>query len=114
MDTKTTERFGSDGRPKKNKDNKKSGRGAAGWIILVIALLIISSGIVICHENEYKLVRRFGRVERTISSAGLYFKIPLIESVDTVPREILLYDLPASDVKPHLIFDSVKEMIPFL
>ncbi len=110
MDTKTTERFGSDGRPKKNKENKKSGRGAAGWIILVIALFIISSGIVICHENEYKLVRRFGRVERTISSAGLYFKIPLIESVDTVPREILLYDLPASDVitsdKKTMIVDS--------
>ena len=28
--------------------------------------------------------------------------------------EAQLKDLPASDVKPHLIFDSVKEMIPFL
>ena len=110
MDTNTTERFGSDGKPKKNKENRKAGRGAFGWIILIILLLIVSSGIVICHEDEYKLVRRFGRVERTISSSGLYFKIPLIESVDTVPREILLYDLPASDVitsdKKTMIVDS--------
>ena len=30
MDTNTTERFGSDGKPKKSKENKKSGKGAAG------------------------------------------------------------------------------------
>ena len=109
MDTNTTERFGSDGKPKKNKDDKKQ-RGAAGWIILLLAIMVLSSGIVICHENEYKLVRRFGRVVRTISSSGLYFKVPLIESVDTVPREILIYDLPASDVitsdKKSMIVDS--------
>lgn len=107
MDTKTTERFGSDGKPVKDKKNRRS---AAVWIILVIALMVINSGMVICHENEYKLVRRFGRVERTISQAGLYFKIPFIESVDTVPREILIYDLPASDVitsdKKSMIVDS--------
>ena len=107
MDTKTTERFGSDGKPIKDKKNRKS---AAVWIVFVIALLVINSGIVICHENEYKLVRRFGRVERTISQAGLNFKIPFIESVDTVPREILIYDLPASDVitsdKKSMIVDS--------
>ena len=28
--------------------------------------------------------------------------------------EAQLEDLPSSDVKPHLIFDSVKELIPFL
>ena len=105
----TTERFGSDGKPKNNKD-KKGARGAAGWIILLLAIMVLSSGIVICQENEYKLVRRFGRVDRTISSSGLYFKVPLIESVDTVPREILIYDLPASDVitsdKKSMIVDS--------
>ena len=97
MEEKTTERFGSDGKPKNNKSNTKKPR-MAGWVIIILILLILSSGIVICHENEYKLVRRFGRVERTISASGLYFKIPIIESVDTVPRELLIYDLPASDV----------------
>lgn len=106
METNTTQRFTSDGKPVKDKKNK----GAVLWILLLIGLLILSSGIVICHENEYKLVRRFGRVERTISAAGLYFKIPILESVDTVPREILIYDLPASDVitsdKKSMIVDS--------
>ncbi len=105
MDTNKTERYTSNGKPVKEKK-----RGPLPWIIAVIVLMIITSGIVICHEDEYKLVRRFGRVERTIASAGLYFKVPIIESVDTVPREILLYDLPASDVitsdKKTMIVDS--------
>nr|WP_319490073.1 HAD hydrolase-like protein [uncultured Caproiciproducens sp.] len=28
--------------------------------------------------------------------------------------EAQMKDLPGSDVKPHLIFDSVKEIIPYL
>ena len=28
--------------------------------------------------------------------------------------EAQLEDLPDSDVKPHLVFDSVKEIIPYL
>ncbi len=106
----TTERFGSDGKPKKN--NKKGDKKAplTGWVIFFVVILLLRASLVICHEDEYKLVRRFGRVERTISASGLYFKIPLIESVDTVPRELLIYDLPASDVitsdKKSMIVDS--------
>ncbi|MCR5421767.1 MAG: protease modulator HflC [Lachnospiraceae bacterium] len=109
MDNNTTERFGADGKPKKEKNNNE-GFGAKGWIVFFILILILRAAVVICHENEYKLIRRFGRVERTIANAGLNFKIPLIESVDTIPREILIYDLPASDVitsdKKTMIVDN--------
>lgn len=104
----TTQRFNSDGNPV--NDKKKNKKGALTWVIAVIVILMLSSGLIVCHENEYKLVRRFGRVVRTISASGLYFKIPVLESVDTVPREILIYDLPASDVitsdKKSMIVDS--------
>ena len=57
-----------------------------------------------------KLIRQFGRVQRVVSTSGLSFKIPFIQTTDTVPREILLYDLPASDVitsdKKSMIVDS--------
>ena len=65
---------------------------------------------MVCRENEYKLIRQFGRVQRVVSTSGLSFKIPFIQTTDTVPREILLYDLPASDVitsdKKSMIVDS--------
>lgn len=99
------ERYGSDGKV------KKSG-GKIVWVIviLVVAFIVLSSCFFVTHENEYKLVRQFGRVDRVITASGLNFKIPLIESVDSIPKEILLYDLPASDVitsdKKSMIVDS--------
>lgn len=70
-------------------------------LIIVMALAIIiglGGSLVVTKENEYKLIREFGRVSRVIDTAGLSFKIPLIQSADTLPKEILLYDLAASDV----------------
>ncbi len=100
------ERFYSDGTPQKS--GKKF--GWLGWVIGIVILWIGLSSIIICKEDEYKLIRQFGRVERVVTQAGISFKIPLIESVDTVPREVLLYDLPASDVitsdKKTMIIDS--------
>lgn len=80
------------------------------YILVVVLLVILGNSIVVCQENEYKLIRQFGKVQRVVSSSGLTFKVPFIQSVDTVPKEILLYDLPASDVitsdKKSMIVDS--------
>ena len=80
-------------------------------ILLVLALLIIgSSSIVVTNENEYSLIRQFGKVDHVVSSAGVTLKIPFVQSVDKLPKEILLYDLSSSDVitsdKKTMICDS--------
>ena len=80
-------------------------------ILLVLALLVIgSSSIVVTNENEYSLIRQFGKVDHVVSSAGVTFKIPFVQSVDKLPKEILLYDLSSSDVitsdKKTMICDS--------
>ncbi|HOO27281.1 MAG TPA: protease modulator HflC [Lachnospiraceae bacterium] len=105
------ERFHSDGTSfNDNNKKKKSRKTWLIWVVVIAALLLASSSLVICHEDEFKLIRQFGRVDRTISESGMYFKIPFIESVDTIPKEILIYDLPASDVitsdKKTMIIDS--------
>lgn len=79
--------------------------------VAVLAVLIIgASSIVITQENEYSLVRQFGKIDHVVSEAGISFKIPFIQSVDTLPKEILLYDLSSSDVitsdKKTMICDS--------
>lgn len=43
--------------------------------------------MVITKENQFKLIRQFGRVERVQTQAGLSFKIPFVESVDTIPKQ---------------------------
>lgn len=67
-------------------------------IVAVLAVILALNSIVITHENEYTLVRMFGKIDRVITEEGIAFKIPFIEQTDTLPRQILLYDLAASDV----------------
>lgn len=93
------ERFDSNGN--KVNDSSKNKGGKKIWIVAAIVILVyiaLNSCLVVCHEDEYKLIRQFGRVDRTITNSGLFVKIPFIESVDTVPKKVLLYDLPVSDV----------------
>lgn len=67
-------------------------------LIALAALVGLGGSMVVTRENEYKLIREFGRVSRVIDSAGLSFKVPFIQSADTLPKEILIYDLAPSDV----------------
>lgn len=67
--------------------------------ILVIILLIVgASSIVVTNEDEYKLIRQFGKVSEIKDEAGLSFKIPFVQSVDTLPKKLMLYDLTQSEV----------------
>ena len=110
------ESFDSNGNPKKGKTkaaDKKEKRSYKGWFILaavIFALIAVRSCMIVTYENQFKLVRRFGKVERVISTPGISFKVPFIETVDVVPDQILIYDLPASDVitsdKKTMIVDS--------
>ena len=82
-------------------------------VLTIFLLCLIVGGLgamVVTQENEYKLIRQFGRVERVVSQAGLSFKIPFIQTTDTLPREILIYDLMPSDVitadKKTMLCDS--------
>lgn len=106
------ERYNSDGTKKKDKKGKKKGKafGISFGLLLLAALFVLANSMVVTKQNQFKLIRQFGRVDRVVSAPGLSFKIPFVESVDTVPKELLLYDLPASDVitsdKKTMIVDS--------
>ena len=91
------------------KMKKNFGRIAAVIITLAAVFLLVNSAFVI-RENQYGLVRQFGKIERVISEPGLYFKIPLIQEKGVVTKELLLYDIEKSDVitkdKKSMIVDS--------
>ncbi|MBE5865335.1 MAG: protease modulator HflC [Lachnospiraceae bacterium] len=67
-------------------------------IILLIVVIVGSSCFVVTNENEYSLIRQFGKIVAVESEAGITFRIPFIQSVDKLPKQILLYDLSPSDV----------------
>lgn len=70
------------------------------FILLGVALLLIigMNSFRYAKQNEYHLILRFGRVNRIVQEAGLYFKYPFIDTVTVLPKEIILYDIPESDV----------------
>lgn len=77
----------------------KKGIGITVLVVVLFALVItFSSSVVVTQENEYTLIRQFGKVDRIIDEAGLSFKIPFVESIYKLPKEMLLYDLAPSDV----------------
>ena len=82
-----------------------------GILVGVSAVVVaVGASVTVTQQNEYKLIRQFGKVDRVISSSGISFKIPFIESTQSLPKETLLYDLAASDVitkdKKTMISDS--------
>lgn len=87
-------------------------KGKKVGILIGVAAVAVAVGasVTVTQQNEYKLIRQFGKVDRVISSSGISFKIPFIESTQSLPKETLLYDLAASDVitkdKKTMISDS--------
>lgn len=62
------------------------------------------------NEAQQALVLRFGAVQRSIQQAGLYFKIPLIDSVNYIERRVLAYDVQPQELilgdRKRLVVDS--------
>lgn len=79
-------------------------------LVLAATLFVGINSVFVIKENQYGLVREFGKIERVISEPGLYFKVPFIQEKDTVTKELLLYDIAKSDVitkdKKSMIVDS--------
>jgi len=97
--------------PEKTVNKKKGGFikvALAG--ILVIGLFVLGTSMVVTQENEYTLIKQFGKINHIVDEAGLSFKIPFVQTVDTLPKQVMLYDLAPSDVitrdKKTMVADS--------
>lgn len=79
-------------------------------ILAVILLIGISSGFYVVEENEYACVVRFQKIIQTTDSAGVYFKIPFLDTIKTFPKAMMLYDISPSEVltsdKQNMTVDS--------
>lgn len=91
----------------------KKTKGIAGvmfLIIIIAAIILLSTSLVITKENEYSIIKRFDKIERVVEGSGLSFKTPFLDSVDKLPKSIQFYDMSASDVitvdKKTMVADS--------
>ena len=93
--------------------NEKRKKSTLAIVLIVAAVLLVItffSSAYIVKENEYGVVYEFGAVTDVKTEPGLYFKIPFIHTTSTLPKTVLLYDLPISDVitadKHSMVLDS--------
>lgn len=73
----------------------------AVFLALGAAALAAYFSMFIVHQNEQVMVLEFGAPSRIIDQAGLYWKIPVVESVEYFDKRIL--DL---DTAPQELFSS--------
>ena len=72
-----------------------------GIIIAAVVLLLIiisSSCFYVVEENQYACTFRFSEIVNTVDEAGIYFRIPFIDSVKYFSKATQLYDIPPSEV----------------
>ena len=55
-------------------------------LVVILALVVVLSGVFVIQTEEVGVVTRFGKYSRTLEP-GLHFKIPFAEKVNKVPVE---------------------------
>jgi modulator of FtsH protease HflC len=81
------------------------------FLVILIALLVfIFTNLFIVKQGEYKVVRQFGEVVRIIKEPGLNYKVPFIQSVSTLPKYQMTYDVSQAEIntkdKKRMLIDN--------
>jgi len=80
------------------------------FVILIALLAFIFANVFVVKEGEYKVVRQFGEVVRIIDKPGLNYKIPFIQSVTSLPKYQMIYDVEEAEIntkdKKRIIIDN--------
>lgn len=72
---------------------------SATFVVIVGALAAVAYfALFIVHQNEQAIVLEFGKPVRIISEAGLYWKIPVVQTVDYFDKRILDLDTSEQEV----------------
>lgn len=79
-------------------------------LLLIIVILIVLSNLYIVKPNEYAVIKQFGKIVRVEDRQGLNFKIPFIENVLKLPKNLLFYDVPPTEVNT---FDKKRIMVDY-
>lgn len=103
--------------PKKVVPKTKKPVDYKGWTksliaagIVIAAIVIVIANVYIVKENEYKVVRQFGEVVKFEDRPGIHIKVPFIQSVTTLPKNLMKYDMTEEEIttldKKRIIIDN--------
>ncbi|WP_010678387.1 protease modulator HflC [Bacillus timonensis] len=85
-------------------------KGGVSILIVLILIGILIANLFIVREGEYKVIRQFGEVVRIVETPGLSYKIPFIQSVETLPKYQMIYDVEEAEIntkdKKRMMIDN--------
>ena len=89
---------------------KKTGKRIIGIVVLLLIVVLLQGSMVSTYNDEYKLILQFGKVVRVVETPGLSFKIPFLQTTQSIPNYEMIYDLIPSEVntrdKKVMVTDS--------
>ncbi|MFC4321051.1 protease modulator HflC [Litchfieldia salsa] len=93
-----------------NNEWKKYTRVGILLVVTLVLLGIILTNLLIVKEGEYKVIRQFGEVVRIKDTPGLTYKIPFVQTVETLPKYQMVYDVKEAEIntrdKKRMIIDN--------
>jgi membrane protease subunit HflC len=63
-------------------------------VIVVIALILVNTGLYVVDEKEQVIITRFGQVTSVTQNPGIYIKAPFVDTATTYDRRVLRIDAP--------------------
>lgn len=73
-------------------------------------VIILLANVFIVKENEYRVVRQFGEIVRTIEDPGIHMKIPFIQDITTLPKNQMTHNVSEAEIntrdKKRIIIDN--------
>ncbi len=70
-------------------------------VVVIVGFLSAAAyfALFIVHQNEQAIVLEFGKPVRIISDAGLYWKLPVVQTVQYFDKRILDLDMPEQELQ---------------
>ena len=67
-------------------------------VLILIAIFSFFGSLYVVDPNEYCVIYQFGKIVHITDSSGLHMKIPFIQSIKHISKQIYLFDMKPSDV----------------
>lgn len=96
--------------PKQPFNTRKFVKTAITLTVIFAIAVILLANVFVVKEGEYRVVRQFGEITRIIDEPGLNMKIPFIQSVASLPKNQMTYNVSEAEIntkdKKRIIIDN--------
>lgn len=72
---------------------------SGGIVLLIAAAFLLYTGTFVVDEREKALVMRFGDINRIVEKPGLYFKIPIADTIVPIEDRLVMWTSPDKSVQ---------------